>query len=596
LDPDRQELSWDPAPSGSTYDVVKGDLDELRSTGGDFNASQLGCLLDDGFDTKATDAEPPPSGATFYYLVRVADCAGRTGSFDSNGPGQREGRDLELQGDLAECACHPLADDDGDGYCNRFDNCPTVSSQDLTDGDGDGLGNVCDLCPADPMNDADTDGHCAGADNCPLVANAGQADLDLDGSGDACDTCTDVDGDTFGDPGFPANLCVVDNCPAAPNPLQEDRDLDGQGDLCDLCPDDPQNDADADTVCGDLDNCPVDPNPLQENADADGLGDACDDCTDTDGDGFGNPGFANVCAPDNCVGIPNPLQEDADSDGLGDLCDTCPLDPLNDFDDDGVCDDEDNCPLHPNTDQANLDGDAFGDVCDPCPADPDNDTDLDFICGDVDNCPLVSNFTQEDFDGDGAGDACDDDDDDDGFDDDEDCAPLTRGVATVPDPVGPSLTLDGGGATSLAWNRSFQGHTSNVYRGLRAGGAPWTYDLGCLAGEVPGTTSADGAMPPPGTLIYYLVSARNACGESAAGTATGGAPVLPSVQCAPAGNDTDADLLPDLLDNCADAPNPAQADADGDFVGDACDNCAGLFNPDQADGDGDGTGDVCDPD
>ena len=90
-------------------------------------------------------------------------------------------------------------------------------------------------------------------------------------------------------------------------------------------------DTDGDGVADDVDNCPTVYNPSQEDSDADGIGDSCDVCTDTDGDGFGNPGYpANTCQADNCPTIANPLQTDTDADGLGDVCDICPLHVSND--------------------------------------------------------------------------------------------------------------------------------------------------------------------------------------------------------------------------------------------------------------------------
>jgi PKD repeat protein len=80
-----------------------------------------------------------------------------------------------------------------------------------------------------------------------------------------------------------------DNCPADSNPDQIDTDADGLGDVCD--------------------NCQEVANPDQTDADADGTGDLCDSCTDTDGDGYGDPGYAaNTCGEDNCPDTFNPEQ------------------------------------------------------------------------------------------------------------------------------------------------------------------------------------------------------------------------------------------------------------------------------------------------
>lgn len=183
--------------------------------------------------------------------------------------------------------------------------------------------------------------------------------------------CEDAGGDADED-GVPNG---DDNCPFTSNPGQEDGDADGLGDACD--------------------NCPMVANPLQDDTDADGVGDACDECTDTDGDGFGDPGFAaNTCDSDNCPELANPGQDDNDSDGMGDSCDP-------DDDNDGVLDFIDNCRFAANPGQEDNDVDGLGDACD---FDDDNDGAAD----PVDNCPFIANSGQEDDDEDGLGNACDD--------------------------------------------------------------------------------------------------------------------------------------------------------------------------------------------
>jgi len=126
------------------------------------------------------------------------------------------------------------------------------------------------------VQDSDKDGVADLDDNCPAASNPDQSDVDDDSNGDVCDSCTDTDGDGYGNSGFEANTCPDDNCPDTPNANQTDADHDFIGDVCDTCPNDPQNDADNDDVCGGVDNCPSVYNPAQSDSDADGIGNACE--------------------------------------------------------------------------------------------------------------------------------------------------------------------------------------------------------------------------------------------------------------------------------------------------------------------------------
>ena len=418
-------------------------------------------------------------------------------------------------------ACDSCTDMDGDGFgvpgfpantCPR-DNCPTAFNPDQRDSHGYGVGDACYRCedydldgfgdPGTPGNtcptdncpelysldprDSDADGLGDACDNCPTAYNPSQPDTDRDTVGDACDTCMDMEGDGFGNPGFPGDTCPPDNCPAVYNPSQADADHDGIGNSCDACTD-PDGDGFR-TLTGEVfgvllcpaDNCPDIFNPDQDDRDRDGRGDACDDCFDSDRDGFGDPDIpGNTCAVDNCPLTLNPNQSDADHDGNGDVCDPC-----TDTDGDGLGEPDyhpvscapDNCPGATNPGQADEDQDGTGDVCDPCPADSLNDADRDGICGDQDICPRNANADQRDTDRDGVGDACDD----------------------------------------------------------------------CVAASNASQADADG------------------------------------------------DGVGDACDNCVAAPSAAQTDSDGDVVGDACDNCPGTANPDQADRNLDGSGDACQP-
>lgn len=200
------------------------------------------------------------------------------------------------------------------------------------------------------------------------------------------------------------------------------------------------------------------------------------------------------------------------------------------------------------------------------------DTDGDGVPDQSDNCPSVANPDQADTDGDGVGDACD-------------CAPAAAGVSAVPGAIGPTLSLDGGAATTMRWTAVEQGFASSVYRGQVTPATGFVYDESCLFSETVTPEASDAEIPSPGSFFYYLVSAVNVCGESALDTPTSGGDHRASPACASRGADTDGDGIPDLEDNCPLVPSASLADADHDHIGDACDSCP-LDPTNDADGDG----------
>jgi hypothetical protein len=95
-------LDW-PAVSGATgYDVVRGNLAQLRSTGGDFTQAVDACLGDNQSATSESDPAVPRSGDGFFYLVRPVNCGG-TGTYDSGGHQQIGKRDSEIDASPRAC-------------------------------------------------------------------------------------------------------------------------------------------------------------------------------------------------------------------------------------------------------------------------------------------------------------------------------------------------------------------------------------------------------------------------------------------------------------------------------------------------------------
>eukprot|EP00750_Incisomonas_marina_P031624 INCI8256.2.p1 GENE.INCI8256.2~~INCI8256.2.p1 ORF type:complete len:908 (-),score=203.29 INCI8256.2:36-2759(-) len=165
----------------------------------------------------------------------------------------------------------------------------------------------------------------------------------------------------------PADVCA--------NDPEHDADSDTICGDVDCCPYDGGNDVDADRICSDLDSCVYDPlNDVDSDAVCANL-DICPFDIENDIDGDGICGDVDSCDNDRL--------NDIDSDALCALADSCLFDPGNDADSDWICGDLDSCPRDPWND---FDSDSVCAIDDSCPLDIDNDADSDSLCGDVDSC------------------------------------------------------------------------------------------------------------------------------------------------------------------------------------------------------------------
>jgi len=82
--------------------------------------------------------------------------------------------------------------------------------------------------------------------------------------------------------------------------------------------------------------------------------------------------------------------------------------------------------------------------------------------------------------------------------------------------------------STVAWSDGTG--TFNVYRGAQTVGSAWSYDQTCLGSSTAGPAS-DPSEPAADGLFYYLVSRRNACGESVIGRNSVGAPIPNASPC-----------------------------------------------------------------
>ncbi len=90
----RTRVWWSSVGSAASYDLVRGDLGELRSTAGDFSDTLVTrtCLANDQPETFFVDAADPLPGEGYWYLSRDS-----AGSYDTGEPSQIGVRNAEIE-------------------------------------------------------------------------------------------------------------------------------------------------------------------------------------------------------------------------------------------------------------------------------------------------------------------------------------------------------------------------------------------------------------------------------------------------------------------------------------------------------------------
>ena len=113
------EVGWSAVPDAQTYDVVGGDLGLLRSSGGSFTATVLGCVASHTAGTSADFTNTPAPGEAFWILVRGDNVEGN-GTYDSGTPAQATSRDAAINASPLSCGYQAAC---GDGSCTMGENC-----------------------------------------------------------------------------------------------------------------------------------------------------------------------------------------------------------------------------------------------------------------------------------------------------------------------------------------------------------------------------------------------------------------------------------------------------------------------------------------
>ena len=95
-------VSWAGVAAAETYDVVRGDVATLRSTGGNFTSATQQCLANDVVGSTISFTANPSAGNVWWILVRGSNCLAK-GSYNEVGAGQVGLRDAEIAASTAAC-------------------------------------------------------------------------------------------------------------------------------------------------------------------------------------------------------------------------------------------------------------------------------------------------------------------------------------------------------------------------------------------------------------------------------------------------------------------------------------------------------------
>jgi hypothetical protein len=289
---------------------------------------------------------------------------------------------------LVACSSRPASDPANVGEGSEDETADSVTMGEDEDGGPDtepGEGSS----DGGPGGDGDGDGDAIEVlDLCPLTPELDLEDSDGDGVGDACDNCprptTDYNTAQAGD--LPEAKYWARN-----NPNQGDRDRDGQGDVCDGCV--------GHASCEDW--SPSNPHPWGQAEVEHWSTDLC-----------GPDGDANMIG-DHCEGLEDPTaagpigfaaDDDFDQDGIVNQQDICPRNPV----EGRACSTDDDCAADEHCEtvaglcqHADTDGDGVGNACDTCPFAPNpeqttatgmllDDEDGDFVGAACESAPACS--------------------------------------------------------------------------------------------------------------------------------------------------------------------------------------------------------------